>query len=93
MSLSFKLGDHVIWWSQSQGTHTTKVGTIVAVVPAGKNPSKLAVDWPKYAKVGRTGFGVLDRQEESYLVSVVQGPKAKPKLYWPVVSGLKKLAK
>ena len=82
----FKAGDTVTWVSQATGGHTRKTGTVVAVVPAGANPrvSELA---SKFNARSAYGGGVA-RSHQSYVVSVPQGTtgKARPVLYWPVVS-------
>ena len=71
--MTFKLNDKVAWASQSQGSARRKVGTVVQVIPANV-PPKLV------------GSG-LARPHESYVVSVPgKTARAKPKIYWPVVS-------
>ena len=76
--MTFKINDRVKWSSQAQSYWRLKVGTVVEVVPAGQEP----VTKPKGA-----GFA---RRHESYIVEVPgKTPKAKAKLYWPVVSVLK----
>jgi len=75
----FKVGDIVSWSSQAAGTTTTKVGTVVEVVPAGREPTKMA------RAVGST------RKHVSYVVDVPRFAKKskqplKPESYWPIVS-------
>lgn len=77
----FKLGDTVVWTSQAGGSHKTKTGVVVAVVPVGKTASE-CVPSGKALKDGRAS----PRKIESYLVQV--GGRAMD-LYWPVVSLLK----
>jgi hypothetical protein len=82
----FVIGDTVEWTSQSSGFTTTKRGTVVVIVP----PKKEA--WPLIPKKHSLMSEFwLPRDHESYLVSVPQGGKRKPKVYWPVVSKLKKV--
>lgn len=76
----FRVGDRVIWTSQSQGFTTTKTGIIVAVVPGGVDPIKVVPAGMKIMPL----HGVA-RNYESYLVQV-GGSKT---LYWPLVKNLK----
>lgn len=79
----FWKGDRVKWTSQSLGCKKTKVGTVIAIVPAGEHPEKFI---PEGFRCGYAmGFG-QPRDHESYLVQVDgQGTT----LYWPRVSHLK----
>jgi len=72
---TFKLGDLVIWESQSHGNGKTKFGKIIEVVPTGRRPKSAL----------RSPGG--PRNHESYVVEV-QGGTRKNTLYWPVASGL-----
>ena len=87
--VEFKVGDAVTWTSSAGGGTKTKDGTIVAVIPAGK----VAGDWLRKNKFDRSKYAVSSfgwsRNHESYIVSVEQGGKAKPKLYHPVAALLK----
>lgn len=84
----FKLGDRVMWQSQAAGGWKEKTGTIIKVVLAGEEvvPRMLTSNGARSA----FGYG-SPRNHESYIVSVPQGTtgKAKPVLYWPVVSKLR----
>ena len=71
------IGDVVVWTSQSRGYVRTKRGTILAVIPANKRPSKY--DFPELHK--GAGIGAA-RNHTSYVVIVGS------KLYWPVASNL-----
>lgn len=79
----FSEGDYVEWTSQSQGYSKTKVGKVVAVLPAGYHPNRLeafwAAGWKKPVLPG------LQRDHESYMVNV----KGRS-VYWPRVSKLKR---
>lgn len=89
----FKIGDLVTWTSQAGGYAAEKIGKVIAVVPAGKQP----ID------VGLTMRGAgFSRKHESYVVEVSKPNRRKvskeakaagitaypptSKLYWPVVS-------
>lgn len=69
----FKVGDVVSWNSQAGGYWKVKTGTIVCVVPAGKQPPA-----DKFERLVKT----CGRSEESYVVDV------SGKYYWPHASGL-----
>ena len=97
---SFEVGSSVTWTSQSGRKASVKIGTIIAVIPAGKVPLKhyydrkndpallelLGEDWQKLYSPKALGLGRY-RDHESYLVSVPR--KKKSFLYWPVVFLLK----
>lgn len=90
----FKVGDSVKWSSSAQGSTTTKTGTVIAVIPGGKKSADtVRKQVQKREKTRNSAFGYGgDRDHESYLVAVPQGTtgRAKPKLYWPVVSKLQR---
>jgi hypothetical protein len=71
----FVVGQGLSWSSQAQGSSKSKTGLVVEVVAAGARP------------IGIPGAG-FSRNHESYVVEVPQGRNAKPKKYWPIVSGL-----
>jgi hypothetical protein len=80
----FKVGDKVTWSSQANGHRTTKVGTVVDVVPSGERP-----EWHKRAVEISSAWSRKNmsgpRKHESYLI-VTHNPK---RLYWPVVDRLR----
>lgn len=76
--LSMKVGDEVTWTSQAGGYTRTKRGTIVAVVPARRDPRGYI---PRGRRLDGPG---LPRDHESYLVDA-----GRHGLYWPRVSALK----
>jgi hypothetical protein len=82
-----KVGDRVQWTSQSLGFTTTKRGTVIAVVPAGRQASFFLPEGFKCnssAGYGFSGYG-FSRKHESYLVQVDgKGKRA----YWPLVKHL-----
>lgn len=92
----FKVGDSVQWTSQAGGSTKTKIGTVVALVPGGRSSAehvRSEVDRRVRAGTHRSAFGGgWDRPEPSYLVEVPQGTtaRAKPVLYWPVASRLRR---
>ena len=88
-----KVGTTVKWTSQSQSCALTKIGTIIAVVPAGIGLRNcLTVE--QYEPFTKGAGPGMQRNHESYVVSVppVKG-KAKAKLYWPIASKLKEVTK
>ena len=92
--MAFKVGDRVSWSSQAGGFIKVKYGDVVAVVPARAppGPHRAAVVERLGCGIDRCDGGGLMRRHESYLVLVAAGGgKARPKLYWPVVSRLKKV--
>ena len=95
--LTFKTGDHVTWTSQSNGGHTQRTGTVVAVIPAGRAGMDVLVNAIRKcvsAGTHRSAYGGgIGRPHESYLVEViVGGARAKRVLYWPVESQLRPAA-
>ena len=57
---TFQVGDQVQWISGARGTVTLKVGTIIAVVPAGEAPPRKGLRDPG-----------VPRDHESYIIKVV----------------------
>jgi len=90
--MSFKLGQTVTWTSQAGGHAKTKTGRVVAVIAGGRGSGDRASKYIRDAKrsgTHRSCFGGgWDRNSESYVVEVRDGrtSRAKPILYWPVVS-------
>ena len=83
--MEFKLGDSVKWTSQAGGVSKTKVGTVVAIIPADKYP---VGEIEKFSDcISRYGGG-LSRNHTSYLVKVELGGRKKPRIYWPRVKAL-----
>lgn len=89
--MTFKVGDKVRWTSQSQGYVREKRGKVVAAIQAHEHPMETA------AQLAETGFNdawiaySLPRNHESYLVAVpTKSGRGKPRLYWPLVSLLRK---
>jgi hypothetical protein len=71
-----KVDDKVVWTSQAAGRTSTKEGVIIAVVIAGKLPTRSF----------KIDMGTcIPRKEESYVVYV----PAKNRYYWPRVKNLK----
>lgn len=95
----FKVGNRVKWQSQSGGHYVDKEGVIVCVVPEGIKPAT-SRSWIYGHYSDELDFDVSQvqtmydgwgRNHESYLVEVKAGPRAKPRLYWPLVSKLNKV--
>lgn len=83
----FKVGDAVTWVSSSAGSTTRKTGRVVAVLPAGMNPTR-AIEPFRRSHTIKWGGGTA-RDHVSYLVEVPgASARAKPSLYWPVVNYL-----
>lgn len=82
MAQNFNPGDRVKWQSGSE----TKVGTVVAIVPAGKNPST-ALPEDSLNRWSMKLLGHLPdqkpRQCDSYLVEVSIGGRGIAALIWP----------
>ena len=89
MSNQIKVGDKVHWVSQAQGYITRKTGVVYEVVPSDGYPSARA--YPGYRVMFSTA--TLPRGHESYLVEVQDSKtgRGKPKLYWPMVKGLRRV--
>lgn len=92
---TFKTGDSVSWVSQANGGHTQKTGTVVAVIPSGREGERAlsaAIEQRVQAGTHRSAYGGgIGRSHESYLVEVAAGsPRAKRVLYWPVVANLRR---
>lgn len=91
MSTSFKVGEWAEWTSEAQGSVKTKVGECIAVVPAYVLLLRAyKVDPDLYSTGTLDAFG--QRNHESYIFATAKKPKGrKRQLYWPRVSGLKKV--
>jgi len=81
----FQVGDEVHWKSQANASWIEKQGKIIKVVP----PYFTVRCYP-YEHTHKLMFDGGQRCQESYLVEVQLGSTAKPKLYWPRSSKLKK---
>lgn len=80
--MTFKVGDRVVWSSQSAGVTKTKSGVVVLVIAPGDRPR------------GIRGAG-SPREHESYVVSAKtendgdKKTRGKTRRYWPLVKYLK----
>jgi len=81
MSGTFVVGEKVKWSSQASGFTKEKVGTVVAVVPAG---DFVRDHIPAGCMIDSTSS---TRNHDSYLVRVGK----RRKLYWPLVKYLSKV--
>jgi len=81
-----QVGDWVSWESQARGGYRKKTGEVVAIVPAGRQPSR--EDFPQLYR----GPGVgLPRAHASYVVKVTTGKRRRSfRVYWPVANRLVK---
>ena len=83
-----KVGTKVKWSSQSCSCTTTKVGTIIVVVPTGRSLRSCLIS--EQFELFREPGG--PRNHVSYVVSVPPAKgNAKAKLYWPVAKKLKEV--
>ena len=89
--LVFQKGDKVKWGSQAGGFHLEKVGVVVAVLSPGMQPlTHCNFDETKF-NPDPIDSRTASRNHESYVVMVAQkSAKARSKLYWPLVSSLRK---
>jgi hypothetical protein len=80
-------GDTVEWDSMCRNGRQIyrRTGIIVVVVPAGVHPTECM----KAEESAAYNFGTVPRKHESYLVSVEGEPWYR--LYWPIVSRLRKV--
>lgn len=98
--IEFKVGDKVTWESQAQGSTKTKTGIVVAVLSSKKYGYGLRKSvfimanrkFPKHTLMF-SGDGIPGNSEIGYLVEVITGKKANPKLYMPYPSKLRKVEK
>jgi len=80
-----KTGDKVKWTSSG----TVKRGTIVKVIKWAENPGLIARrEFPNHKRMF-DGFRTLIGYDETYLIEVIPGPKAKPRLYMPYPKNLR----
>lgn len=92
--MSFRIGDNVEWTATSGGKRKTYRGRIVGTVRRATNVEAAPAYHRLYPSHDlRIGVGG-ERDHTSYLV---EGDKPRPgrarlPLYWPVVSGLRKVA-
>ncbi len=93
MTQLFQLGDTVEWPSQANGGVKTKRGRIVVIIPASQAPYQVMLaSWCEIYNCAAIDPRMLPRATESYIVKVAQRGKAKPRLYWPRVSALRRVS-
>jgi hypothetical protein len=94
--MSYQIGDKVEWDVRSRTdmfSDITHVGTVVGIVPDGweLGYGKFSTDSP-FACMRLPKDNGSSRNHESYIVFVPGAtPRSKGKLYWPRVSGLRKV--
>lgn len=92
-----QIGDLVEWESHAGSARTVKRGEVAAVIPPDTKPGQALLE-----ELERKGFNITKvkrnigqsmarRSETSYIVSVPQGGKQRPILYWPIASWLKRV--
>lgn len=85
-----KVDQKVRWDSQGKGSYKEKTGTIVRVVRDGEIPYKVGLkEFPNHVLMF-DGFKLPGTTKKAYLVEVIKGPRAKPRLYLPFPDRLKK---
>lgn len=93
---TFNVGDQVTWTSQAGGNTKTKTGKVVAVIEGGPDSAERAnAEIKSRVRAGthRSAYGGgWARADVSYVIEVPQGTtaRAKPVLYWPVASRLRR---
>jgi len=88
---NFELHDIVAWDTHGgKGAGERRVGRIVHVIPKDQTPNaRLIIQAHAASKKFKVGFA---RRHESYIVRVdAVGPGAKNKVFWPLVSQLRKV--
>ena len=88
-----KVGDKVKWESHGRGSRTEKVGKIVRIITPEVCPWKFALkEFPNH-KCMFDGFRLPGSKEAkvAYLVEVIVGQTAKPRLYMPLPKRLVKI--
>lgn len=86
-----QVGDKVTWTSQSKGFTKKKKGTIVRVVNIDEGPAAIAHDeFPGHKRMF-TGYDIPPGYWRAYLIEVIPGPRARPRLYMPYPKHLKLL--
>lgn len=89
----FKVGDKVTWTSQAQGSTKTKTGSVVRILLSsefvrGLNAYRVAInEFPGHKRMF-DGYLIPGRSNVGYLVEVITGKNAKPRLYMPYPSKL-----
>ena len=82
--MTLQIGDHVSWASHNH----PKQGEVVAIMESNHNLNCLPWSWLKRHTL-MTKYNAPRRPFKSYLVEVMTGGMAKPKLYWPDPNQLK----
>ena len=86
----FKVNDLVEWSSQAGGRYKKKTGKIVWILNEKDGPVFVAnTEFPNHRRMF-DGYSIPGRAKIGYLVEVIAGPKAKPRLYMPYPSLIKK---
>ena len=83
------VGKEVYWESGAGYGWTRKRGKIVAVIPAGIDPTSAVMSALKEHGARSAFGGGRARGHDSYLVLVPHHGKGKPTIYWPLVSSLR----
>jgi hypothetical protein len=92
---TFEQGDVVKWTSSAGGNSTTKIGKVLLEIPSGEDPltyarSNIGEYSLKSFNMATFGYGYAKLNNARYLIAVPTTKEAKPKLYMPYTSKLKK---
>jgi hypothetical protein len=87
-----QVGQEVRWSSQGRGSLTIKRGKIVRILRKRENPYKVACkEFPNHTLMF-DGFRLPGGKNAhlAFLIEVIKGPRAKPRLYMPFPCKVKK---
>ena len=89
----FQVGDAVTWSSQAMGCTKKKTGKVVRIMKKSelvgwRNPCRIAIDEFTNHKRMFDGYSIPGGADVGYLVEVIAGPNAAPRLYMPYPSKL-----
>lgn len=85
------IGTEVKWTSQAGGHTKEKAGIVVAILTDEHTPIKVAkAMFPNHRRMF-DGLFIPLGYKRAYLVEVIVGPRARPRLYMPYPSKLKEV--
>ena len=90
-----KVGDKVKWESHGGGGFTSKIGEIVRVITKDENVACWRIaynEFPEHRRMfSSCNLPGGEKTKEAYLVEVIAGQKAKPRIYMPYPNKLVKI--